>query len=173
MSDSFDKTKFNGRIRLAADRKRGVWAAESTRRNGKTLRTAAQAPTTASAHSLLVLGLTSILRTWPQSRPAGRIGDRFHLLVTTDDPTFSDAIKALIAKDREQIAVTPLRAGKNLQIPLAKQMARYRLTYETAKDHDEQFRALHAWARSHVGDPKELKLAAIYQPVVTEELVWF
>lgn len=177
--NSFDKTKYQGHLKLTPDRRRGVVAIESVRRNGKTLRTALQAPTAASAHSLLVIGLTTSLRVWPHYRTVNRIREKLSILVTVDDKTFVPAINALMTKDTVQIAATPLRAGKHLLIPLAKQLARYKVTFQTVdRDDDEDkeaggFKALRAWSQSHVRDPKLSRVPALYEPVASTELVWF
>lgn len=174
MSHIFDKTKFNGRIRISGDRKTAVWVAEVTRRNGRTFRTAGQAPIEMTAHGLIAIGLTTTLATWSRFRPVGKISQKLNLLVTTNDEAFAEALQALRTKNREQIAATPFRVGKNLQIELARQLAKFNVSLEQEQDDElsQPFKDLRIWSRAHVPDPKALQLAAMYHPVAASEIVW-
>lgn len=172
---TWNKSAHHGHILLSPDRRRGVIAIESIRRNGKTLRTALQVPTSASAHGLIVIGLTAALLRWPQVKYIDHITEKFSILVTVNDETFVSAITAQINRDARQIALTPLRAGKHLLRPLAKQLSRFHVRWAGADDSNahEAFNTLHKWSKSHIKDPKDFRVPSLYEPVAATELVWF
>lgn len=172
-----DFTKFEGQVMLTADRRRGVWASQVILNHAKSVRTAGQAPTSTSAHGLQTLALVNALKgiSKRQARYAGsdRLTNKTSLLIVTTDPTFSDALRALIARDRATLGAKPFRAGRNLFALLARELARFEVTLETdLEDAKYQFRALSNWAKLQVRDPREIeKLPKILSPVAVAHVV--
>jgi hypothetical protein len=158
-------------IRITTDRKRGLWAAEVVRSNGRTTRSsariAAQTQTSATSHSLCVLALASSLKSLPR-----QLGKRETVRVAADDPTFSRAMNALMKRDMEQLEATPLRCGKNLLKLLPKPMAKFEMIFET--EHEEQsniFKSLRKWMRGELRDPNE-STEPILSPSAVSQLFW-
>src|SRR5690242_4706187 len=104
-------------------------------------------------HTLIAVTLTSILKTWPREKP----GEKFDITVSTDDPSFCDAMNALISRDQEQLAKNPFRAGKNTLVPLARQLSKFTVRFETVQEEDEVSKliALRRWMHEEMRDPKE------------------
>lgn len=158
-------------IRITADRRRGTWAAEMVRENGRTTRSSAriasQTQTCASTHSLCVLALAASLKSLPREP-----GKREIVRVETDDSTFCHAMHALVTKDFEQLKATPLRTGKNFLALLPKYLAKFEMVFET--EHEEQsniFKSLRKWMREQVRDPHE-SLEPILTPSAVSQLFW-
>ena len=145
--------------------------------HAKSVRTAGQAPTSTSAHGLLTLALINALKNISKrtARQSGRdlLTLKTSLRIVTTDPTFADALRALMAGDKATLASKPFRAGRNLLALLARELARFEVTLETdTEDAKYQFQALGNWAKLHVRDPREIeKLPAILSPVAVAGVV--
>lgn len=154
----------DGEIRLLSNRRRGVWIYESRLKIGPKNKVAGQAPTTASSHSLLVIALTSSLKAISRNLADKMTGQRKpKLRIIVADSTFADALQAQIDGNKEAIARTPLRAGKQFLQQLAKQVARFDL--ELVTDHDDRgylFSALARFAKLHLRSPRELEQLPAY-----------
>jgi hypothetical protein len=151
-----DLGKHDGFIYIAAEHRTGLWAYQSRITGHRTFRTGGQLPTTASAHSLLVLALLTGLRDISKAQAAELVKKanagltKPRILVTSLDSTFCDALQD---KMRGQQNGKPLRAGKNFLIELARQLARFSVTFETDPDSTICY-SLKNWAVRSIHDPK-------------------
>ena len=172
MKDDF--TTHDGLILLTANRHKGIWATETRLKSGRRTRTAGQISTSASAHSLLVIGLTAALKSISgrDIRKISRYRERkARLRVISNDATFSTALQALMKNDEAVIANVPLRAGKQFLRMLAKQLARFDIELMTdLEDRSYSFQALKDWVQVHVRSPREQELLPAFMlPVVVSE----
>jgi len=176
MSRRIDFTDFDGQILLWADRRRGIWCNEIAFKNSRNTRTAGQAPTSTSAHGLLVLSLINGLSGVSKRQAAKAVSHRskkVKLRIVSNDSTFADALTALVAGDKLTLAAKPFRAGRNLLRPLARELARFEVTLTTdADDAFYRFQALGNFARLNVHDPRDMaNLPTILSPIVVSTVV--
>lgn len=175
MKVDFDKC--DGQILLFASPRRGIWSYEIVlKNNSRNTRTAGQAPTSTSAHGLLVLALLSALKSISKRQASKAVTHRTNkvrLNIVSSDRTFADALRAMMLNDMTILVNKPFRAGRNLLRPLARELARFDVTLTTdADDESYLFQALGNFARLHVRDPKELaSLPSILVPVVVSTVV--
>jgi hypothetical protein len=167
-----DFSAHDGEIRLLSNRRRGVWIYESRLKIGPKNKVAGQAPTTASSHSLLVIALTSSLKAISRNLADKMTGQRKpKLKIIVADSTFADALQAKIESNKEAIARTPLRAGKQFLLQLAKQMARFDI--ELVLDQEDKgylFSALARFAKLHVISPRmQEQLPSYLLPAVVSQ----
>jgi hypothetical protein len=156
-----DHAWHEGRIFLVADRRRGLWAAETSMRGKPRIRHAGQLPSTATAHSLLVVGLIASLRTISRAEVEAlmsRVDDRVkkpRILVVSNDTTFGEALDEKISGRNRKV----LRMGTQFGRELARQVVRFDLTFDTAEVDTVDGRpilTLRRWARSVIPDPKSV-----------------
>lgn len=144
-------------IYLWGDRRRGIHAAELFLRRWKRIKTAAQAPTSTSRHGLLALALVNSLKMIPgrwKRRPFPAKGRKMPVNIITEDETFAASLQALIENNKELLKEKPFRAGRNLLPLLARELARYDISLNSAtEDDDRVFCHLASFARSSVPDP--------------------
>jgi hypothetical protein len=171
-----DFEKFDGQISLWADRRRGIWCNEIVFNGTRNSRTGGQAPTSTSAHGLLVLALINALRSVSKRQAAKAAGSRQvkpRLNIVSCNQKFCDALRAMTRNDKATLAKRPFKAGRNFLRPLARELARFEVSLTTdADDSSYRFQGLGNFARLHVRDPKEL--AAFPQmlvPVVVSTVV--
>lgn len=148
----FNADTHDGVIMLAADRSRGIWAAEVATRAIKTSRTAGRLNTSASTHTLLAVGLTSVLHSISRKMAAritrpGIVLPR--IVVATDDGDFADSLAQYLQRGQ---STTPLRAGKIFRDLLIQQIHRFNVTFESAPE--GPMTGLRLWSRRVVLDPR-------------------
>lgn len=144
-------------IRILSNRRRGLWCYDSQLKFGPKTRVAGQVPVESSSHSLLVMALTSSLKSIGRNT-AGKltVQGKPKIRVLVSDVTFVDALGAKIDGDKASIARTPLKSGKNFLLQCAKQIARFELEFVTdLEDKEHRFKALNHWAKLHVLSPRE------------------
>ena len=149
-------------ILLASDKKRGTWANQLVSQTARTVRNAASMPTSASAHTLLVVSLSSALRGISKSQALKLTGGenrKPRIVVSCDDKTFMPALDALRKNHKVEIASTPLRAGRNFLKMLAFNMARYELTFRELEAGDYTVASLRDWSIKSVVDPKSVDVS--------------
>lgn len=164
----------DGMLLLASDRRKGIWATQLLLRGSKTVRSAGTIPTTASAHSLQVLALTTALRLISkgqaakllQAAPTGITRPR--LLVVSSDATFAQALQAKMRGDKETMTTKPLRAGRNLISIAPAQLARFALTFGELEDGDTSILILKSWASQTIHDPKQELPSALVPSAVSQ-----
>lgn len=149
MSTLIDFARYDGAIHLEADRRRGLWATQSLIRGKRTVRNAGQLPTTASAHTLHVVALMAALRDISRAQAAELVRDadivglvKPRLLVICTDESFCDALQAKIQGQRSD---KPLRCGKQFLIELARQLARFDVSWVTDPE-SNACKTLRNWA---------------------------
>jgi hypothetical protein len=169
-----DLSMHDGELTVVADKHRGIWASQTFLRASKTVRAGGQLPTTASAHTLLVAGLTATLldiskfdvkrileiSNRPTSKP--------RLVISTANKSFANALAAMIKNDKATRAEKPLRTGKNFLRELARQLARFDVTFRTIGDEESVDVNLRRWAKSRLRDPKML---GTIPPILTATVV--
>lgn len=113
-----------GLVQLAADKRRGVWASQLLLRGARTVRTAGQLPTTASAHSLLTVALLNTLNSISRSQVARLASGKARLVVLSSDAQFVNGLNLLVQNGDAAI----LRSGKNFLTTLVKKLDRFDVT---------------------------------------------
>jgi hypothetical protein len=160
-------------IIVTADKRKGLWASSLFVHTGRSLRTGGQLPTTASAHTLLLVALTNTLRGISRNQyqklvnhlPEGITKPRVSVVVVGDQ-TFAPALSGLIKGDRS----LPMHAGRNWLSIAAKEIARFSLTIETSVDGRDL--ALQSWVQKNIFPFKELEsLPAVLVPSLTSQVV--
>ena len=125
------------------------------------MRQAGQLPTSASAHTLELVALSTALRSVTKAQ-AGYLGQnapstKRRILAITADPTFADALRAMMTRDAVTLVTKPLKAGRNFLSMAAYQLARFDVTLQTdATQEDKSILTLKTWAHSHIFSPKML-----------------
>jgi hypothetical protein len=117
-----DFRETDGLVQLAADKRRGIWGSQLLIRGTRTVRTAGQLPTTASAHSLLTVALLNSLNSISRGQAAklAPIG-RMRLIVLSSDAQFVNGLNMLV----QNVDASTLRSGKNFLDILAKKIERF------------------------------------------------
>jgi protoheme ferro-lyase len=156
----FNESTQDGMILLASDRRKGIWASQSNLKFAKTVRQAGQLPTSASAHTLQLVALSTALRSCTKSQASFLVEKaqcnvtKPRILVVTADPTFADALRAMMTRDAATLTTKPLKAGRNFLSMAAQQLARFELTLQTdSKQNDKSIIVLRSWADQHVFSP--------------------
>jgi hypothetical protein len=158
MSTRIEFIEYDGVIHLGADPTKGIWANQTLLRGSRTIRTGGQLPTEASAHTLHVVALTTALRDITKGQAinlvnrAATIIGKPRIVVVVTDPTFADALTAKIQGQQGK----PLRAGKNFLVELARQLARFTVTFQTDPGNTSSYSLRH-WAKKSVHDPKAVQ----------------
>lgn len=141
-------------VLIAADDKKGLWSHQSfTKALTKQVRNGGQLRTEASAHTLLLVALTTALRAISrknvekllQSTPRDVFKPR--VVVGCADPSFGDAIRAFMEQNASGKA---LRAGRNFKELAAKELLRFDLTFEQPEDSDTCLLVLGGWAKNNL-----------------------
>lgn len=142
-------------VQVAGDKRKGIWASSVFAKNSKPIRTAGSLPTTASAHTLLLVALINSLSNISRGQHT-RLGKNVprgiykpRLVVVTMDASFADALTGLLQR---AATAKPLRAGKQFLAIAVQQLARFDVTLQTVSDPSEL--ALLNWARKHLIEPK-------------------
>jgi hypothetical protein len=160
-------------IIVTADKRKGLWASSLFVHTGRSLRTGGQLPTTASAHTLLLVALTNTLRGISRNQyqklvnhlPEGITKPRVSVVVVGDQ-TFAPALSGLIKGDRS----VRCRAGRNWLTIAAQQIARFSLTIESSDDKRDL--ALQAWVQKNLYPiPGFEQLPAVLVPSLTSQVV--
>ncbi len=139
-----DFDNYEGRVLLAADRRRGVWANETLFRGSRNVRNAGQVPTTASSHTLLTVALTAALRNIHKAAANRLVSTatqkikKPRLLVASIDATFCDALK-----------VKMKRTGQN-----GPELVRFEITLHTGER--PAVLTLKNWSWTAIIDPKTI-----------------
>lgn len=113
-----------GLVQLAADKRRGVWASQLLLRGARTVRTAGQLPTTASAHSLLTVALLNTLNSISRAQASRLAPGKARLVVLSSDAQFVNGLNLLVQNGD----AATLRSGKNFLTTLAKKLDRFDVT---------------------------------------------
>jgi len=169
-----DFTKYDGRLLLMADRRRGIYASEITLRPGRiTNRSAGHLNTSASAHSLLVTALTRGLKSIGNRQVQRITGDqprKLKLQVAADDPTPCTALRGLMKNDAVTIGQTPFRAGKQFLRMLAKELARFDIRLDYNPEDKSWFQSIRYWSHQHLRPANGLEqIPAYLAPVAVAE----
>ena len=160
-------------IIVTADKRKGLWASSLFVRTGRSLRTGGQLPTTASAHTLLLVALTNTLRGISRHQydalvkhsPDGITKPRVSVVVVGDQ-TFAPALSGLIKGDKS----LPMHAGRNWLSIAAQQIARFHLSIETSIDGRDL--ALQSWVSKNLYPiPGFELLPAVLVPSLTSQVV--
>jgi len=157
-------------LTITADKRRGLWASSVWVNNGKSLRTGGSLPTTASAHTLLLLALTNTLRSVSRNQyqsiqrtlPEGITKPRVKVIVAGDN-TFAPALAELIKGDR----TAKLKAGRNFLSIAAQQVARFSIDLENSDDPRDL--ALKVWVTKSLYPAQDFEIlpAALIPSVVS------
>ncbi len=153
-----DFDNYEGRVLLAADRRRGVWANETLFRGSRNVRNAGQVPTTASSHTLLTVALTAALRNIHKAAANRLVSTatqkikKPRLLVASIDATFCDALKVKMKRTGQNGPA--FRAGKNFLMALAQQLVRFEITLHTGER--PAVLTLKNWSWTAIIDPKTI-----------------
>jgi hypothetical protein len=93
--------------------------------------------------------------------------------VVSNDATFADSLRAMIAKDTKTSAEKPFRSGKNLFRLLAKVLVQFDVRFTTdIKDEHFAFQSLKKFARQTVRDSREVeKLHPLLCPVAVKTII--
>jgi len=164
----FSGDPYEVKIQLAADPRKGVWAANTLIKQGRTIRTAGQAPTSASAHTLLVIALTSALQDigWSQAQTLARANHvvKPRVQVLTADATFASAMQRIPA------TIAALRAGKNFVGELRRQLDRFTIRVQHVEAREVEL--LKGWAQRKVMDRREIgRIPVIFAPTAVSQLM--
>jgi hypothetical protein len=173
----FNEATHDGMILLASDRRKGLWSSQSIFKSSKTIRQGGQLPTTASAHTLELVALATALR-WVTKAQASFLVEKApsdvtkpRVLVVTADPTFADALRAMLTRDAQTLATKPLKVGRNFLAMAAQQLARFDVTFQTdATQVDKSILTLRNWADQHVFAPKMIAALALCPTNASEVL---
>ncbi len=172
----YDRATHEGLILLAADKRRGTWAAQMILTGQRTLRLGGQLPTEMSNHGLLSVALATMLRQSTRAQAERLAADagvrKPRLLVATMDATFADALRAKITQDATIGAAKPLRIGRNFVGLLAQQVARFEITLMTPEDGDHTILVLRDWATKMLPSPTLLaSVPASLAPTAVSQVV--
>jgi hypothetical protein len=120
------------------------------------VRTAGQLPTSSTGHTLLTVALLTSLRNITKTQSLELVQtaavkpiSKPRIQVVVRDATFVDALHAKIHRQEGQ----PFRAGRNFLIELARQLARFEISFVTDAE-DLAAHSLKNWAVQHVVDRK-------------------
>lgn len=156
----FDVNTQDGMILLANDRRKGIWVSQSIFKKCNTVRQGGQMPTSASAHTLELVALSTALRSVTKSQAsfltlnAPSTVTKPRVLVVTADLTFADALRAMMTRDAVTLATKPLKAGRNFLSMAAYQLARFEVTLQTdITQDDKSILILRSWADQHIFAP--------------------
>ena len=156
----FDTTTQEGLILLASDRRKGIWVSQSIFKKCNTVRQGGQLPTSASAHTLELVALCTALRSVTKSQAcfltqnAPCTVTKPRLLIVSADPTFADALRAMMTRDAVTLATSPIKAGRNFLSMAAHQLARFEVTLQTDTTQDDKsILVLRSWADQHIFSP--------------------
>lgn len=118
-----DFKQHDGLLLLASDKRRGIWGSQLLTRGARTVRTAGQIPTTASAHSLLTVALLNTLNGISRGQAAKLApqGSKMRLVIASSDVEFVAGLDLLVQGSN----ALKLRAGKNFIATLVKKLARF------------------------------------------------
>jgi hypothetical protein len=149
----YDRETHEGKILLAYDQKRGIWANSLTTSLGRSIRTSGTIFSAASRHTLQVVGLAAALRS-VTIKEAAILADKAgvpkpRLIITSTDATFLEALPALMKGDR---TAKQLRAGKNFLGLLGRQLVRFQLDFVPLPEGDFIGDKLKNWAYRHYPD---------------------
>jgi len=160
-------------IHLVSER-RGIWAVQSLVRDKRTTRSAGSLPSAASAHSLLVVGLTVALRdvTKVQAEKLVRNASieiaKPRVLITCLDETFGEAMRAKMERRLDE--TRPLRSGRNFVKELARQISRFDVDWEIDPSNVTCL-SLRNWAVKRLPDPKTVsEIPTVLMPTVVGDL---
>lgn len=161
----YDEKLYDGRILIEANHRRGIWACELSIKRQKASWTAGRMTgSSATVHSLLAAGLISALRSIPWTKinsilaEENRTGQKLRLLIVSRDPSFGTALDSMMHK---QTPEQPLRAGKQLLIPLARALARFQVEFRCEEDNNRLL-MMRNWSNAVIPDARaERSLTAI------------
>lgn len=139
------------------------------------IRTGGQLPTTASAHTLLVAGLTATLMDVSKTDVArildmsGNTITRPRIIIGVKNSSFADALRGMMKNDQAIKAAMPLRCGRNFLRELARQLARFEIMLASIDAEDDMAAInLRRWVRARLPDPK---LYATIPPALSAAVV--
>lgn len=153
----FDHAKFDGVVLVGARRARGLWAAQFQTIGSPVVRNGGRLNASASNHSLLSFGLISALRSITNKMAAELVSKRRDrrnkpvLLLKSTDQTFLPALQALMKRQ----SGPQLRVIRSLHRPLAHQIGRFSLMFET-EEHNPAILAALDWADHNTLRPADI-----------------
>lgn len=167
MKIDFNRTE--GLITITADKRRGTWASQVLLRGARTVRTAGQISTEASAHSLLTVALlnsTSISRN--QAAKLAPAGGKMRLVVLSSDVDFVAGINTLVRSGQS----IRLKSGKNFVTALARKLDRFAVNAVVPEADDKSVLILQNWLSIHVFNPSRVSdLPLSLLPTVMSEVL--
>ena len=168
----YDASKHELQLMLSASSDTGIWASSIMGHRKKHLRTAGQLPH-ASGHTLLAVSLVNALSgvskaEWNKlletSATPGIKKPR--VSIATTDTTFAPALQG---KMRNVPGAPVLKTGRNFLMELARQLARFEISFDAEPDGTGVY-ILSQWAHRSIREPKEI-LPAAFQSMAVSEMV--